>query len=442
MQNTDPLPELLAQLRRPGIDFIHAQEAIVVLVGKRAVAPLIRLLDEPDDETRWSACHVLGLLRDRRAVAPIVSRVDRFGWNGPLALGQLGGRSASDALLRLLGSSTSFFLRIAAIRALGTLREERAIPALIALLPEGHGHGWGSEGIGDTDPGDNAATSLGQLGKAAGDALVGALDHPDPFVRERAATALIKVKSRRALPKLLKQLDQETLPALAAARALAALREKSAIPQLSLWLKKTKAWQTTAIDCLGDIGEESTLPLLIELAEGADRELARRATNAMGGIRSDASFMYLVRYAERDMYAYRTLGGQRHPRAFRYLTERLTKTNHETASIIADALRELGDARAVPLLMARAKEAGPAWSWEFYTPIALMGKEGVKAIGPLVQSANEGERENAITALGTARDREALPYLKPLLKHSDTSIVRETISALFEILTENRLTGP
>lgn len=388
----DPLPRLLEQLREAKPDYVGSlvREAIVVLVGKRAVEPLIHLLDDTNETVATDACVTLGLLRDRRAVAPIAARLDRFGWNGPNALGNLGGSHASEALLRCLDAKNGW--KIPTIRMLGFLRERRAILALIKLLPEGHGHGFAWEGLGQTDLEDNAANSLGKIGKPAGDALIGALTHSDSYVRERAATALVEVKYPKAAPLLLKQLDDDTLPAIAAADALAALKEKRIIPILLRWLEraKTSHFPGTAIRCLGTIGDPRTFSVLANIADGPDRELASTATNALGGLRC----------------------------------------------------QELGDPRAIPLLMKRSAVSRPPLNFDIFPAVAGLGKEGVKTIGALANSKDESCLSDAIFALKVSRSLEALRYLRPLLKHRDSDVVKTAISAMFEILIAHQKTGP
>ncbi|WP_395145392.1 HEAT repeat domain-containing protein [Armatimonas sp.] len=443
--NDDSLPRLLEQLREAKPDYAGSlvREAIVVLVGKRAVEPLIHLLDDTNETVATDACVTLGLLRDRRAVAPIAARLDRFGWNGPNALGNLGGSHASDALLRYLDAKSGW--KIPTIRMLGFLRERRAIPALIKLLPVDHAHMFATEGIGKLDLGDNAAVSLGKIGKPAGDALVGALTHSDAFVRERAATALVEVKYSKAAPLLLKQLDDDTLPAVAAADALAALKEKRAIPVLLRWLERSRTtpFPKAAVGCLGAIGDPRLFSVLANIADGPDRELASTATYALGGLRCDESFRYLEKCPrDRVLQAYYALGAQKDPRAFALLTERLKFSDNEEAMVLAVVLQKLGDPRAIPVLMKRSAVSRPPLDMDIFPAVAGLGKEGIKMIGALANSKDESCLSDAIFALEVSRSLEALRYLRPLLKHRDSDVVKTAISAMFEILTAHRKTGP
>lgn len=441
----DPLPALLAQLREKAQSYeLHqVREAIVVLVGQRAVEPLLGLLDDKAEGSSWDICRILGILWDRRAVEPIAARLDRLGWEGPKALGRLGGARASDALLQSL--ETHKDLRIPTIRALRVLREKRAIPALIKLLPVGHAHMFASEGIGDLDLGDNAATCLAQIGKPARDALLEPLQHPDPFVRERVATALVGAKNPRATPQLLKQLDDDVLPALAAARALAALKEKAAVAPLLRWLERPSKsrFPATAVGCLGEIGDPHTFSALRAVAEGAERELAASATNALGGIRTDECFRYLTQCpVDRAFASYRALGEQRDPRAFGFLVERLRDSSFKEAMVLSDTLLQLGDTRAIPHLMKRAQQPGDNIAYGIFPEVAGLNSAGVKIVAAFLNSANHESRWSALFVLGECQKKEALPYLRPLLQHPEADVRREAISAMASIFYAHRMTGP
>jgi HEAT repeat protein len=443
--NDDPLPELLAQLheKTQSYERYQVREAIVVLVGQRAVEPLIRLLDDKTEGVSWEACRILGLLWDRRAVAPIAARLNQFGWEGPQALGRLGGARASEALLQSLEKHKD--LRIATIRALGVLREKRAIPALIKLLPVGHGHLFASEGIGDLNLGDNAATSLAQIGKPAREALLKPLHDPDPYVRERAATALVGAKNPHATPQLLKQLDDDTLPALAAARALAALKEKAAVAPLLRWLERPSKsrFPATAVECLGEIGDPHTFSALRAVAEGAERELAASATGALGGIHTDECYRYLTQCpVDRAFASYRALGEQRDPRAFGFLVERLRDSSFKDAMVLSDTLLQLGDARAILHLMKRIQQPGSNITYGIFPAVAGLSSAGIKIVAEFLHSTNHESRWSALLALGESQKKEALPYLRPLLQHPDADVRQEAITAMASIFYAHRMTGP
>jgi HEAT repeat protein len=90
---------------------------------------------------------------------------------------------------------------------------------------------------------ETASDALGRIGEAAVPALIEALSHPDPEVREQAARALALIgpKSTAAVPELVRLLDDESEPVRRqAARALGQIgpAAKSAIPALIKQLER------------------------------------------------------------------------------------------------------------------------------------------------------------------------------------------------------------
>ncbi len=79
-----------------------------------------------------------------------------------------------------------------------------------------------------------AIEALVKMGKPAVDPLIQALKHANPTVRSNAATALGRIKDRRALEPLIGVLEKDPHPSvrLVAALALADLGDKGAIPAL------------------------------------------------------------------------------------------------------------------------------------------------------------------------------------------------------------------
>ena len=90
---------------------------------------------------------------------------------------------------------------------------------------------------------ETASDALGRIGEAAVPALIDALAHPDPEVREQAARALALIgpKATAAVPELIKLLDDEAEPVRRqAARALGQVgpAAKIAIPALIKQLER------------------------------------------------------------------------------------------------------------------------------------------------------------------------------------------------------------
>jgi HEAT repeat protein len=84
---------------------------------------------------RYYAVHLLGELRDRRAVDVLISLLDHddVNYNAAWALGEIGDARAIPALIAAL-SNTDALVRVSAIDALEKLRATQALPYLTALF--------------------------------------------------------------------------------------------------------------------------------------------------------------------------------------------------------------------------------------------------------------------------------------------------------------------
>lgn len=150
----------------------------------RAVEPLMAVLDDEFTRVRRSAAGALWILKDSRAVAALTPKLKdpdpstrRYAiWT----LEELGGAAAVLPLADILLADDNITVREYAARALGNLRDARALDSLIGALD-------------DTDSGVRryAAEALGKLqdGRAIA-ALRVALNDPQYIVQEAARDAL------------------------------------------------------------------------------------------------------------------------------------------------------------------------------------------------------------------------------------------------------------
>jgi len=157
------IDHLLAGLRSWNKDTrLGIIEALGEIRDPRAVEPLIALLNDKSNEIRWEAALALGEIGDPRAVDPLkaslrdTDRYVRYGsavaleklpwspadsreyafflagkqdWDSLVSLG-----SASISALSLAATDIERSVRINAIRTLGRIREEKAIPAIYRAL--------------------------------------------------------------------------------------------------------------------------------------------------------------------------------------------------------------------------------------------------------------------------------------------------------------------
>jgi HEAT repeat protein len=109
------------------------------------------------------------------------------------------GSAEAVALLGQALQDGEEMVRSGAAVALGELKAEAAIAGLARLA--------------STDPGasgNHAGDALSKIGRPAAPALIEAMQHPQAWVRRRAAKALIPVESKQAIPVLFKALEDES----------------------------------------------------------------------------------------------------------------------------------------------------------------------------------------------------------------------------------------
>jgi HEAT repeat protein len=114
------------------------------------------------------------------------------------ALWAMGTPAAIEALMGALNDPHEM-VRSGAALALGELKAEVAIEKLAWLLREEAG-----------STGDHAADALSKIGKPGASVLIDALGAARPWVRIRAARALVPVKSPGAIPALFQALDDNS----------------------------------------------------------------------------------------------------------------------------------------------------------------------------------------------------------------------------------------
>lgn len=196
------------------------------VADSRGGTALLSLLEGSGVISRAFAARGLGVIKERRAIAPLVAIVGNNAEyvavriEAARSLADLGAAEGADALIKVLTTpKVDANLRLEAVTALGQLAAPGAVDILVDLLTEA----WPSMrsaaliGLARTDP-EMFVT------------VISALD-PDPHwsVRAAMATALVNVGLERAHPRLttmLRDSDQRVVPSVL--NALVALGAKDA----------------------------------------------------------------------------------------------------------------------------------------------------------------------------------------------------------------------
>ena len=121
-----------------------AVEALGRIGDKRAVEPLINILSNEGFYAREEAVEALGMIGDIRAVEPLIEHMKCYkpGYSGGMfiqlipiikALGKLGDKRAVEPLINIL-SNEEIVEQVEAVEALGKIGDNRAVEPLMKLL--------------------------------------------------------------------------------------------------------------------------------------------------------------------------------------------------------------------------------------------------------------------------------------------------------------------
>ncbi len=151
--NWSELANILASLsRKCSEENIGAEDAKALLISylrrtpaegliyEHTIRPLIKRLESGDEQTLIESAHKLALIGDERAVDALIGRLIDSSARARCAimraLGKIGDVSATPFILKVLKNSSSRDDRLSALAALGMLRDERAVDALLDCLSD------------------------------------------------------------------------------------------------------------------------------------------------------------------------------------------------------------------------------------------------------------------------------------------------------------------
>ena len=255
-----------------------------------------------------SICHALGELRDPSAVPALIKLLE--GWRtasqtaAAQALGQIGDRSAVDALCQTLTEKWDPELRVATVGALERLGDTAAVPSLIAAMS-----------LPNADEVDHypylvnrdapvraaAARALGTLGAAeAADPLVTAVHDSSDLVRLEAVRTLSLLGAPRSLPHLLAaRHDRSDQVVEAATDALIAL-DPDLLESILLELfdSSDPSDRDNPARGLARLGSAAALSRLVGALEEPERAVRMAAAGALGHAGSPAVVEPLIRALE------------------------------------------------------------------------------------------------------------------------------------------------
>jgi HEAT repeat protein len=212
------------------------------------------------------------------------------------ALGRIGGETAVNALIARLADEQETSVGEAICRALGALRDVRAIPVLLGQLKVD----------GKTKVG--AITALGDIGDAkVVPEILPLLEERDNDLRAEAVKALGKLGSADAAAELKRLLEDDPAEEVrsAACGALALIGDVSAQEAIARALPRLKDYRAEAIWALGHLGDTNSVSAIAEyLDDTSGREdgfAAAYALAEIGGPEAVAALMGKLN--DKDEYA-------------------------------------------------------------------------------------------------------------------------------------------
>jgi HEAT repeat protein len=181
-------------------------------IGEPAVPALIAMLESENKHARRMAIGALGGIRDRRAVEPVIVALGEPETRSPavVALGNIGDPRAVEPICALLKDVRQADYYI--LRALGQLKDRRAIVPLLGVLGDYPGggvfeqlmEGQTTRTLSGIDAGWRESADAKKAVKAY-EALL--LNAPDPQERVRAARALRELRDAGSVEPLMRVLE-------------------------------------------------------------------------------------------------------------------------------------------------------------------------------------------------------------------------------------------
>lgn len=414
------LTDASSQVRLQAIKGIMHQRA----ERGQALASLLMLLNDPDEQVCQAAIKALGTLGDGRAVTALsqtfvhhpLARVRLLALKSLVLIDPIRARPYALAAL----NDPTALIRRNAVSIVSQQAYPQAVNALIKLL----GHK-------DVIFRRSVIIALGTWpdGKAVGP-LIAALKYADAGIRCGAAEALGNVwdannsdwvGSPQAVAPLITSLSNDEIGGIRgmAAEALGRLKDKRAMePLLAALNDPERLVRWRAAEALGRLGDGQAVDPLIALLKNGDtyaRQLAARVLSILGDRRALAPLIATL--DDEDVYV---------------------------RCSVAEALGELGESQALDALLAVLNDGERFVRWSGIEALGHLG-DG-RAVKPLVALLGDEDLhtgELAARALGELGERQALEPLVATLANEDiNAYIRMRAAEALGMLGDQQAVAP
>ncbi len=266
-------------------DFVSPAMNALVRIGKVTIEPLIRALEDQDEEIRDYATTILWLAKNKKACEPLAA---------------------------LLSTETSARVRSGAAQALFNLdwtpdKGEHGLQYRIIRKEYDECVAYGARAVApliaacanQTDESRAATRALVKIGKPAVDPLIAALKHKDERIRLAAAEALGLIGDPRAINPLLQALKKDPSTV---AEALGRLKSPLAVEALIPFLNKDQGRWTRLMtaQALGNIGDTRAVEPLIQACGDEWANVRFMAAEALGKLKDRRAHAVLTTMTEEE----------------------------------------------------------------------------------------------------------------------------------------------
>jgi HEAT repeat protein len=408
------------------------------LIGDRHCSPvLVKALRDPSHPVRAEAAEALGNTVPPRALPPLVAALgdfdERVRKKVVAALVRFGSSAVKPLCIELEHSKRKF-TKCAAIEALGAIGDERAIPILIQQLSSSY-HVVRS----------SAALSLPRFGAAVVEPLRVLLSfnrsdishlgnevsgESDIQARVRAVRALGDLEDHRAVPLLTSLLSvPDRQMAVAASEALAKIG--------------CAAWgRRGAVTVLGQVGDRSVIPQVVELLTDDSVNVRREAIFALGSLKAGREIENFMSIAHKDAEhsvrraALSVLRDMRpgSPELLDTALRALEDASAEVRALAARLVGEFPDERTGPPLLALLSDSSSHVRASAESAVVTLGKAVVSDLLEILGNGSLLARRRATAALGRIGDLDTIDRMEALLeKEEDPRTISLTREALLQM---------
>ncbi len=402
--------KVLKLLRTPDPSLRSQVMTILTRMERVALKDVEACLMDEDTDVRIYAANILGNMGLKEAFPGLEKALkdpeENVRYAVVEAMGKIGERKAIPHLLNILHDE---WARFPAVEALGLLGSLEAVPHLLALYEEDE---WVHQAVLE------ALGNIGDPGQV--DFLVRAMRTENEMIIHTALAGLAKIEQKSGIGALARiqeaGLDFQAIIS-------------SALQVHDLEIRKLAIWT------LGGMGKEADLPALLEQLADFDEEIraaAHQALISIGGRHLEAMLALYPGQEERvQKELIEILGEIGDKSAIPLVIEALengTEPIRESAAKTMGAFRDLSTVEA---LIRRLNDSNASVRGACGSALGLL--RAVKAIRPLIPLLDDpyaDVREAASEALGKIGTVEVIKHCAPFLKHAKTEVRQAAVQCL------------